>query len=107
MKQSEYMPNLETLRRIPDGIILDMASREIVMQGQNSCICGWAIRESLGLAAGRTEPAAWHGRELEEEMADRFGGTEEEWAEVAYWGNGMPALEEAFARRVQEAVARS
>src|SRR5688572_31950945 len=45
---------LKTLRRIPAPIRLAMASREFMMQNGDHCLVGWALRETLAYANGKT-----------------------------------------------------
>lgn len=96
-----------TLDRIPDDIVLSMASREIEPNEGPSCICGWAVRESIARVCGIDASEAPTPSRIIYECWNRFGGTEPEWASV-YWhiiGDTTAALvEEAFADRVMAAA---
>lgn len=122
------MRYLKTLRRIPKAIILDMGAREFNMETSASCVCGWAVRDSLDIAINGestftadeklriAEPhhaTSWYSKT--NEIAQRqFGGTQREWNAIFYAAAGMDPdrqctevpvtehLEEAFTRRVME-----
>lgn len=108
---------LATLRRIPKEIVLDMAFRDFDMGDPDTCICGWAFRESLAArsdvdASNVSGPVMASDRdELTSDFTCRrlaavFGSTRDAWNEI-YWGvTGTSALfiEEAFTLRVQECV---
>lgn len=99
---------LETLRRIPDDIVLSMAARPIEPWRFDQCICGWAAREAKArtLNVDATETEAY--------LADRdctaaFGGEPREWADifggiVTTAGRLDEMVEEAFTLRVMEAA---
>lgn len=99
---------LKTLRRIPDDIVLSMATREIVPQDSEMCICGWALREAL--APSHDIDAVdvdvfFHVKT--KSCARRFGGDLEEWEDL-FWNisnpGDMPLVESAFVTRVMEAA---
>ena|SRR6185503_3398691 len=101
------MSYLTTLRRIPDDVILSMATREFQMYDPPSCICGWAMREDLLAATG----SQGGGHSGPVRCAARFGGTEQEWGAI-FGGvtdtyGVLPRIEMAFVRRVDEAVQRA
>lgn len=98
---------LKTLRRIPDDIVLSVATREIVDISPSQCVCGWAIRESIARAANMpaeevivTFPVTWR-------CENAFGGTDEEWSAI-FLGicdeAQAPRIEAAFVIRVMEAA---
>lgn len=100
---------LNTLRRIPDDIVLSMASRDVNPNNGNTCICGWAIRESVARALNCDAEATsvLDILAIDRNLANAFGGTKDEWASL-YFDAGMygypAAVEEAFTRRVMEAA---
>lgn len=124
-----YLPYLKTLRRIPKAIILDMATRKFEMNEYAACLCGWAVRDALGVAIngespqqasdaliGAGVPGSWEA-ETNIEARRQFGGTQKEWDRVFYGVIGgtnaynayvdasiTAAVEEAFTRRVMECV---
>lgn len=115
---------LRTLRRIPDDVVLAVATRDLDLNNPQQCLCGWAIREQLAAMNGvaAEEKIAGVGgvivdRLVPEQAAALFGGTSKEWTALYLgvqgcvpggWGNYFPAVadatEEAFARRVAEAA---
>lgn len=101
---------LKTLRRIPDDIVLSMATRGIDVNNGNVCICGWAIREAVGRAAGRdaADTPVADILSIRRDLARRFGGTEQEWDnlyfDVGYYGGKVSVVEAAFVTRVMEAA---
>lgn len=112
---------LKTLRRIPDRIILAVAARDLELGRNDSCLCGWVIREHLaeianvGASTVRIQPDddadddAWYGvRNSDKQCRAQFGGTEVEWENI-YYGvthgvTDMPIIESAYVRRLDEAV---
>lgn len=113
-----YLPYLTTLRRIPDEVILDMATREFQMFSARSCVCGWALRGGLSLLNGKT-PDEFDVNGNPAAMAARFGGTDEEWRAifigvtagcgtpgcgVCRAAGKLPDIELAFVHRVAEAA---
>lgn len=110
---------LATLRRIPDRIILAVAARDLEMTKNDSCLCGWVIREHLaeisnvGASTVRIEPpedadeSDWYNTEDSfKKCRAAFGGTLSEWDDV-YFGvlhsNELPIIESAYVRRLDEA----
>jgi hypothetical protein len=100
---------LTTLRRIPDDIILSIASRAIQPAEGEACICGWAVREAIGRAvdldAEAVDPYAEPGSGVVSGCIDRFGGNEDEWGGV-FGGivSRQDLVEDAFVTRVMEAA---
>ena len=120
---------LDTLRHVPDRIILAVMGRDLDLNRGNVCLCGWFVRERLAemrnvaasslcamdandVTAGLWEPVyGWCSR--------MFGGTEDDWNEIYYGAAGMlpsgfdddpslvPIIESAFVRRVDEAYEHS
>ena len=107
MTTKAYLPYLKTLRLIPRDAILDMATRQFNMTDPTSCVCGWAIREHLALSTGVSveDASAYSGAGYWANVSEMLGGTTNEWADIF---NGvtnrvtLPAIEEAFTRRVME-----
>ena len=105
-----HLPYLKTLRRIPAPIIRAMATREIVPASPRACLCGWAIREALAFANGRTADEYTpddFGSSLSASIR-KFGGTSREW-EALFYGicdddGHFIDVETAFAIRVAECV---
>lgn len=115
-------PYLDTLRRIPDDIVLAVAGREINPHDAETCICGWAVREYV------SEMANVDARSVDNCNCDRnvravyrnmdsfdtpsrchtaFGGSYERWADVftnIVAPSESRAIEEAFLWRVMEAA---
>jgi hypothetical protein len=100
---------LATLRRIPDDVILSMATRPIDLPHYNSCVCAWAARETYARKhnADAGDDLLQHtGLRLLE--AQYGGDAETEWQRVnqAFRSDAESALlEEAFVDRVLECVA--
>lgn len=101
---------LTTLRRIPDEIILSIATQDLEPDYGSRCICGWAIREVLAIAAGvDAEEVTLDSSDIP--VVDRclaaFGGLSHEWGNL-FWdiaaSKTAPLVEEAFAQRVLEAA---
>jgi hypothetical protein len=87
-----------------------MATREILPSSPSSCLCGWAMREALAFANGRTADDYTFLDDFEdprEELPLRYGGTRNEWGAI-YLGICMfdtrSDIETAFAIRVAECV---
>ena len=122
MSTPEYLPYLETLRRLPDDVVLDMATREFDMVWGHLCLCGWAMRAALSRANGKAPDefgavdvgSPVHG------LVEKFGGTVAEWSAI-YWGvtpvmestyyddplsGHIMDIELAFVYRVEEACGR-
>lgn len=107
-KAPAYLPYLQTLRRIPGASILDMATRNIDMILPESCLCGWAVREALAVAARvdagkivRTSKSRL-GTTTPELCAELYGGDAEEWQAIFYDTTFASASEMAFTLRVME-----
>lgn len=117
---------LKTLRRVPDDVILSVASRDIQLATGRACLCGWVVRESLAKLRG-VDAAEIRNVEADEtsgrRCADLYGGTSDEWTQI-YVGvtdtpdrkdwftgapllNRLPLIEAAFTLRVEEAVAEA
>ena len=102
---------LETLRRVPDRIILATMGRELDLGQGDTCLCGWCVREKLAeirnVGASTVDPYAdWNAGNPRKQSQNLFGGTMQEWQNI-YWGvmdARMPIIERAFVRRVNEAV---
>ena len=105
-----YQRYLRTLRRIPKPIRLAMATREFEMEYEGTCLCGWAIRESLAFANGLTadQQRVWDAPEssfVPDACALRFGGRKASWRAI-FWGvtdHRLPVIEAAFTQAVVEA----
>lgn len=112
---------LTTLRRIPDDIVLSVASRDFEMGSGYSCLLGNTLREVLVAcaAAPAFDKAGWCWPTVAHaELHDRFGGEYSEWKNIYYgvlprsaWKeSGIPEagrlrqIEEAFTIRVMEAA---
>lgn len=111
---------LRTLRRIPDEVVLSVATREMDMGSYQSCLCGSAVREYL--VAFNDEQDFYHASSIgpnyeltSEHSARLFGGTWQEWhavfagvdpasAESDGVSFELPNIEEAFTLRVMEAT---
>lgn len=102
----DYLPYLKTLRRIPAPIIQAMATRKILPQKPESCLCGWAVREAMAFANGETADQHHPGAFTEFRCQENFGGDVREWCHI-YFGitdDRHEAIETAFAIRVAECV---
>ena len=106
---------LQTLRRVPDDIILSVATRDVELDSFSDCVCGWVYREMRARAANTDAEVESVGSGLfstptriTEGLAAKFGGVEEEWADI-FWGVEWHAseIELAFTDRVLEAVERA
>jgi hypothetical protein len=125
-ERSAMLNYLTTLRRIPDEIILEMATREFVMGSAPSCLCGWALLEDLAALQAKPldelvdnragDDPSFTNHDLfynssnagaMQRMIDAFGGTKREWDAVFLGVCRAPELrliELAFTLRVEEAV---
>jgi hypothetical protein len=104
---------LETMRRIPDDIILTMfCELENVQGGMDDCFLGKLLQTTQDANPHPLGVANWNA--TIGEAARMFGGTEMEWKNI-FWGvtkkdfytpeGGMIAeIEEAFALRLDEIV---
>lgn len=95
---------LENLRRIPDDVILAMASRDIEPSNAFKCVCGWAARELHSKLNGTDADNNTGEIFVTEYLAEQLGGN---WLDI----NGaftttdsLDALEKAFTDRVSEVV---
>jgi hypothetical protein len=99
---------LTTLRRIPDDIILSIASREVVPIQCSQCICGWGAREALARVRGvdADDILRVDGFEFEtwKTCHQVFGGEVNEWCDVFTDIYSGPDVEDAFVTRVMEAA---
>ena len=100
---------LETLRRVPDRIILATMGRELEFSSNSSCLCGWVLREKLAeirnCPASKVSWMSYGG--TPEELANHLGGEDKQWAEIFYGvcnPRELRTIERAFVRRVDEAV---
>lgn len=101
---------LRTLRRIPDDVVLAMATVKYTMGEGACCVVGWAVRQDLLAATG--EDDAWMFGAIPRAV-ERFGGTYDEWNDifsgVCYDETrkahmSLPEIELAFVQRIDEAV---
>lgn len=96
---------LKTLRRIPDDIVLSMATREINPYDNATCVCGWAIREAIARTVGADAANVTAPMFADARCAERFGGSDDEWFHLFDNIQYEPeVVESAFARRVMEAA---
>ncbi len=108
---ADYLPYLETLRRVPDNIVLSVASREIDPLNPRTCLCGWFVAESIGLMLNVASDDVYSRNGLPwivAECSERFGGGWGEWNDIfSGIANAVtyPPIELAFVERVQEACA--
>lgn len=97
-----------TLRRVPDDIILAVATRPIELRESQECVCGWMARETH--ARRMNVDAAERATRLSvtSALADTYGGSEfDEWCPINWaYGSQIKAenLERAFVERVMEAA---
>lgn len=99
---------LKTLQRIPDRIILAVATRDLELSDPYSCLCGWAIRESLaemrGMAASDVPYDSYGPTTME--CAEVFGGADREWTGIfsgVTRAESLPTIERAYVRRLDQA----
>lgn len=120
---SDYKDYLKTLRRVPDEIILSVATRNLKLAEGASCLCGWAVREAIARIR-QTDPVhVFFESGNGDRCATLFGGTEDEWQAIYHgvaddpqcydWTTGryvpnegcrLPEIERAFVERVLECV---
>lgn len=122
MTRKDWFPFLKTLRRLPDDVVLDMATREFAMHSEDACLCGWALRASLSRLDGKAPEEFsgddWDDPNTDTEIVRLFGGTPDEWRDIYvgvteksdnmwdyYVGRRgkLPEIERAFIERVAEA----
>lgn len=120
---------LETLRRVPDRIILAVMGRDVNLFDNATCLCGWLLREKLAEIqnVGASEvplpqrQASWTNGSVDiasdAGCVEQFGGDEDEWnaihegvmddEESDEYGNpqepNQHIIERAFVQRVDEA----
>lgn len=106
---------LNTLRRIPDRIILAVAARDLQLAENASCLCGWVIREHLAeiknIGASRVrmpiDPFWKTTQPANVACAEAFGGAKDSWDKI-YFGVcnsvDLPIIESAYVQRLDEAV---
>lgn len=86
---------LKTLKKIPDDIVLSMATREFNMVNPCTCICGWALREAIMQNGEEDDICGVIG------AVSRFGGTYQEWSKLSWDSyNKTELVEEAFVERL-------
>lgn len=98
-----------TLRRVPDDIILAVATRPIDIANHAGCVCAWIAREQIAtvLQQDADSDAVRFGRRTAQSTPlDAWGGEYGEWIAIngAYGTlENADALEDAFVARVMEA----
>lgn len=116
---------LNTLRRLPDEIVLDIAGRDINLFQPHACVCGWALNSAITFGLNKAVAMAKNGQldiyypdedKSSEEvrydadvrvMAEIFGGNEGDWQLIFMGvteGVLVPYIEEALTRRLMEAL---
>ena len=70
---------LDTLREVPDGIIVAAAGHEFSMVDGDRCICGWVLREAIAtmkdIPVSRVKVSTGsNGKSVPRQCADVFGG---------------------------------
>lgn len=108
---------LETLRRVPDRIILATMGRDLDLYDNSACLCGWFVREKLAEIQNRGASTVslpriqtfWGDspRSTREMSVEMFGGTALEWRDIhtgVTEDETVGVVERAFVRRVDEAV---
>lgn len=108
---TKVSPYLKTLRRVPDDIILSVATRRIVPISPEACICGWVLRESLARMANtdaaHVDPYANSNASVVSGCTEQFGGEWQDWDNI-FCGIGTRRagedIEFAFVDRVLECV---
>lgn len=105
---------LKLFQRIPDDIVLSVATRDLALLEGTRCLCGWALRESIARAsnvdAGDVDLNCAVGfRTISEGTARAFGGRHSDWSEVFYGVAGPESrtIERAWVDRIDEAVRRA
>lgn len=101
--------HLETLRRVPDDVILAAGSRDFEMGDGTTCVCGWVVREALARLPEHKHETADQLNEMGYPFrcVTLFGGTEEEWQKIydgVTYGPTLEHVELAFALRMDEAL---
>lgn len=105
---------LDTLRRIPEDIMLAIFAHEFDECDGNVCICGWAVRENLARLnnsdaedenaydQNAPEGGAWN---PPARCAQMFGGEPREWQSLYSNAASNPDVEAAVVDRLNEIVA--
>jgi hypothetical protein len=99
---------LSTLRKLPDDIVLDLATRELELNNPQRCVCGWAVRASLGKLQDR-DPARVNMEDVDEAewLNQSYGFGDVTWHEIfdgVVEALEAPVIEEALRIRVIEAA---
>lgn len=102
-----------TLDRIPDDIVLAIATRlsdETMIDG-DMCICGWAIREAVAREVQKDAvDVSWRDYgAVRRECVERFGGTYGEWNDIflGVCNDERPLIEAALMDRIMVAATGS
>jgi hypothetical protein len=111
--------HLDTLRRVPDDVILAVASRELGMHDSNACLCGWIVREAVARLAdcAPEDVYVYDDRTVRLTGEDTvlrscvklFGGDRRAWRDIfvgTTMSDRLPDIEVAFTQRVAEAARR-
>lgn len=100
------MTYLETLRRIPDDIVLAIFAHDFDEGHGEQCVCGWALRESMTRELNMPAEDVLVGLPITR-CHGRFGGSLREWDDL-YWGasNNTAQVENAVVDRLDEIVCR-
>lgn len=105
---------LETLRLIPEDIFLAIFAQDFHQSRNDSCICGWALREAIArevnvapeFVSMPTANSFWYDeQDSYVGCADRFGGDIAEWYDL--WdgaANDTRKVERAVVDRLNEIV---
>jgi hypothetical protein len=105
---STYRQYLNTLRRVPDDIVLAVATRNVEPLFSDRCLCGWFVREQVEQMTGSSadEMDLPYSATIPR-CIESFGGTEAEWYRLfrdIYPEPTGASVERAFVERVLEAV---
>ncbi len=116
-RQRKIWMYYRTLARIPKGVFLRVATRDMVMSSEQSCLVAWSVRERLAemqdtaaeeLRADRADEKAWGGwYEAPEIAREVFGGKKSEWKRLyldVVNARTFPLIESAFVRRLNRLV---
>lgn len=96
--------------RIPDAIVLSVATRDYNEMDPHRCLCGWALREQIALASGvDADSVVPDPGTVVQRCAAAFGGEWVEWATVfsGVTDHHAPAIEAAWVNRIEEALETS
>lgn len=98
---------LETLRLVPDDVILAVATRDIQLDSAFQCVCGSIIRELWSIEQDVDFDDVEYSDVIVEGLHMRLGGEPKDWYDI----NGAfadpvyaEALELAFVTRLDECV---